>query len=64
MTEKITTEKKEMTVTNNDGEELKVMAEVITTDHGIFDEDGNPKISVEVKIPATEMFGTPGENGE
>lgn len=28
-----------------------------------FDEDGNPKISVNITVPAADLVGTPGENG-
>lgn len=28
-----------------------------------FDEDGNPKISVNVTVPAASIFATPGEQG-
>lgn len=61
MEETITEEAKEMTVTNLDGSESKVMAKVITTDHGVTDKDGNPKISVEVKVPSVLIGLTPGE---
>lgn len=35
-------------------------------EHGnqIFDEDGNPKISVNINVPAIVIGLTPGENGE
>jgi len=59
--EKITTEEKEMTVTGADGVPVTVMAKVITTDHGVTDEEGNPKISVEIKVPAITVGVTPGE---
>lgn len=38
-------------------------AQVITTKEG-FDEEGNPKISVKINVPAVSLFGTPGNNGE
>lgn len=28
-----------------------------------FDEDGNPKISVNITVPAASLFATPGEQG-
>lgn len=28
-----------------------------------FDEDGNPKINVNIKVPAASIFATPGEQG-
>lgn len=61
--EKVTTEEKEMTVTGLDGQEAKVMARVITTDHNVTDEDGNPKISVEINVPVVAIGITPGEVG-
>lgn len=30
----------------------------------IFDEDGNPKISVNITVPAADLFAVPGENGQ
>lgn len=58
--ETVTTEDKEMTVTGADGVPTKVMAKVITTDHGVTDEEGNPKISVEIKVPPITIGATPG----
>lgn len=59
--EKITTEDKEMTVTDISGNAVKVMAKVVTTDHGVTDEDGNQKISVNVHIPSVKLGLTPGK---
>ena len=59
--ETVTTEDKEMTVTTADGQEHKVMAKVIRTDHGVTDAEGNPKISVEIKVPPVTIGVTPGE---
>lgn len=59
--ETVTTEDKEMTVTTLDGEQHKVMAKVIRTDHGVTDEEGNPKISVEIKVPPVTVGVQPGE---
>ena len=59
--EKVTTEEKEMTVTTVSGAKSKVMATVVTTDHGVTDENGNPKISVEVHVPPALIGVTPGE---
>lgn len=58
--ETVTTEDKEMTITTIDGQQHKVMAKVITTDHGVTDEEGNPKISVEIKVPPVTIGVTPG----
>lgn len=59
--ETVTTEDKEMTVTTIDGQQVKVMAKVIRTDHGVTDEEGNPKVSVEIKVPPVHVGVTPGE---
>lgn len=59
--ETVTEEEKEMTVTGLDGVPVKVMAKVITTDHGVTDEEGNPKISVEIKVPPVTIGATPGK---
>lgn len=47
---------------------LPILQGVATTtehkdEHGnqIYDEDGNPKISVNVVVPAATLFATPGE---
>lgn len=55
MAETVTEEEKEMTITGEDGVESKVMAKVITTDHGVTDEDGNPKISVNINVPSVRL---------
>lgn len=34
-----------------------------TTDHGVTDEDGNPKVSVEIKVPPITIGVEPGEVG-
>lgn len=59
--ETVTEEDREMTVTDLDGKQTKVMAKVVTTDHGVTDEDGNPKISVNIKVPSIQIGVTPGE---
>lgn len=59
--ETVKVEEKEMTVTGIDGVPVKVMAKVITTDHGVNDEEGNPKISVEIKVPPVTVGVKPGE---
>ncbi len=57
----ITEEERELTLTHDDGTTSTVIGKVITTDHGVTDEDGNPKISVEIKVPPMDLVGTPGE---
>ena len=61
--EKITTKEEEVTVTGSDGLPVKVMAKIITTDHGVTDKDGYPKISVNVQVPSILIGATPGKNG-
>jgi hypothetical protein len=40
-----------------------IKGEAVTTQDG-FDEDGNPKISVNINVPSTLIGATPGKNGE
>lgn len=56
----VTTEDRVFTVTSEDGTVQELNGKVITTRDG-FDEDGNPKISVEIKVPPMEMGVKPGE---
>jgi hypothetical protein len=49
--ETVTEEEKEFTVTNEDGSVSTVKGRVVTTDHGVTDEFGNPKISVNINVP-------------
>lgn len=50
MAETVTVEEKEMEVTNEDGSVSKVKGTVTTTDHGVKDKDGFPKISVNIGV--------------
>lgn len=43
-------EEKEFQVTHPDGSTSVIKGKVVTTDHGVTDEDGNPKISVHVAL--------------
>lgn len=61
MKETVTEESKEMVATGPDGEQIKFMARVIKTDHHETDAEGNPKISVEIKVPSISIGLTPGE---
>lgn len=61
--ETVTTEEKEMTITDLNGNQTKVVAKVIRTDHGVTDAEGNPKISVEIKVPPGTIGVQPGEVG-
>jgi hypothetical protein len=51
MPEKVTKEEKEFTVTHEDGSTSVVKGQITTTDHGVTDEDGFPKISVHINAP-------------
>lgn len=50
MTE-VTTEEKEFTVTNQDGSVSTIKGQIVTTDHGVTDEEGYPKVSVAINVP-------------
>lgn len=56
----VTTEDKEFTITNKDGSTVTLMGKVTTTKDG-FDEDGNPKVSVQINVPPIDLGATPGE---
>jgi hypothetical protein len=49
--ENTTTEEKELTVTNADGSVSTVKGQVSTTDHGVTDENGFPKVTVHINVP-------------
>lgn len=51
MAETTTEEEKEFTITNEDGSTSTVRGRVVTTDHGVTDENGFPKISVNINVP-------------
>lgn len=59
--ETVTTEEQEMLATGLDGHQHKVMATVTKTDHGTFDENGIPKISVQINVPSVPMGLTTGK---
>jgi hypothetical protein len=48
--ETVTTEKQEMAVTTLDGVETTVVATIVKTDHGVVDENGIPKVSVNIIV--------------
>lgn len=50
MAETTTEEEKEFQINHEDGSISTVTGRLITTDHGVTDEDGNPKISVHVSL--------------
>jgi len=49
--ESTTTEEKEFTLTHEDGSTSTVKGQIMTTDHGVVDAEGNPKISVNINVP-------------
>ena len=56
----VTEEDREFTITDTDGGVHKVMGKVITTTDG-FDEDGNEKRSVNIKVPPIDLGAEPGK---
>lgn len=42
---------------------LPIIKAAVTTTQDGFDEDGNPKISVNINVPAATIGVTPGQNG-
>jgi hypothetical protein len=61
--ETVTTEKQEMAVTTLDGVETTVVATIVKTDHGVVDENGIPKVSVNIIVPSAPLVAEPGQNG-
>lgn len=53
MAEKITEEEREFELTHEDGSVSRVKGRVIVTDHGVTDEEGNPKISTHISLDQT-----------
>lgn len=49
--ETVTTEEKEFTIAHEDGAISTVKGSIMTTDHGVTDEEGYPKISVHINVP-------------
>lgn len=50
MAETVTEEEKEFEMTHEDGTVSHVKGRVITTHHGVNDDEGNPKVSVHVSL--------------
>lgn len=57
----ITKEDREMKITDANGVIHKVVGKVITTKDG-FDAEGNPKVSVEIKVPSVTVGVVAGKN--
>jgi hypothetical protein len=54
----VETEEREMTING------KTFIGVVTKTTDGVDEHGNPKVSINVKVPSADFFAVPGENGE
>lgn len=61
--DKIEIEGKEYEVTGIAADGLPIIRGIATTTQDGFDEDGNPKISVNIFVPSAPIGVTPGENG-
>jgi hypothetical protein len=61
MADTITINDEQYEVTGYAGDGLPIIRGVATTTRDGFDEDGNPKISVNIAIPSTTIGLTPGE---
>jgi len=55
---------KKYEVTGHADDGLPIIRGIATSTQDGFDEDGNPKISVKVNVPAIVVGATPGKNGE
>ena len=56
------TEDREMTITNKDGSQITVIAQV-TTEEGGIDKDGNIIRSVKINVPTAAMGAVGGQQG-
>ena len=54
---------KEYEVIGHDESGVPIIKGVATTTQDGFDEDGNPKVSVNITVPAASLFAVPGKNG-
>jgi hypothetical protein len=66
MAETTTEEERKFTIDHGNGATSTIKGRVITTDHGVTDEEGNPKISVHISMdqsvpPLPAVAVTPGE---
>lgn len=55
MAESTTEEEREFKVTHEDGSMSTIKGKVIVTDHGVTDEEGNPKISTHIALEGPVM---------
>ena len=62
----VTEEEKEFNVVHEDGTKSTIKGKIVTTDHGVTDEDGNPKISTHIALsgPVMPVHVIAGKNGE
>lgn len=59
--ETVEIEGKQYEVTSYASDGLPIIKGIVTTTQDGFDEDGNPKINVNVAVPAAALGITPGE---
>jgi uncharacterized Rossmann fold enzyme len=64
MEETVTEEEREFKVTHEDGSQSVIKGKIVNTDHGVTDEDGNPKISTHIALegPIMPVHVLSGEN--
>lgn len=55
MSESVTEEEREFEVTHPDGSMSVIKGKIVTTDHGVTDEDGNQKISTHIALTGPVM---------
>lgn len=60
----ITIDNKEYEVIGYDKNGLPTIRGIAIQTQDGFDEDGNPKTSVNITVPAASLFAVPGQNGE
>lgn len=55
MAETTTEEEREFIVTHPDGSTSAIKGKVVVTDHGVTDDEGNPKISTHIALEGPVM---------
>lgn len=63
MTDSIEIDGKQYEVTGHAEDGLPIIRGIATTTQDGFDKDGNPKISVNIQVPAILIGANPGNNG-
>ncbi len=61
--ETMTIDGKEYEVTGHADDGLPIIRGIATSTQDGFDEDGNPKISVNITVPSAPLVAEPGQNG-